>query len=583
MPEDRRHAAIMFTDIVGYTALMGRDEDAAFDMLANNHTLHEALIEKHNGTLIKEIGDGTLASFPLASNAVRCAIDIQKEAKNQKIPLKIGIHEGEMVMAGSDILGDSVNIASRLQESAEEGCINISGSVYSNIRNKADIQTTLIGEKSYKNVGEPIKVYSVLCEGELKKEPKQVWESKKARNKNPYYIIGSFLALIIVLISIWFFSTRQQAIVKESEIEKSIAVLPFKNLSTDVENQYFADGIMDGILNHLSKIKDLRVVSRSSTEKYRENIPQAQQIIKELDVSYYIEGSVFKSEDRILMTAKLLDARNDEHIWSEQYDRELSDLFEVMSEIATKVASEVKVIITPEEKQIIESIPTTNLTAYDFFLRAREEHSKFWLEGDKKALDDATSLYYRALEYDSSFAQAYTGLAFSYGNKLQIEAYFEENFLDSVLILSNKALSFNEYLEEAYYLRSGYLGFIKNELDSAILEINKAIQINPNYAPAYLLKGMLYIANSKDYSQAISNFHKGLGGEDHLFGKQAAFDQLSRAYLEIGFIEKSVFYAKESLKLSTDSSGYLGLLASIQYLQGDFEECSRFYKLDYDY
>ena len=164
MPEDRRHAAIMFTDIVGYTALMGKDEDKAFDMLRRNHLLHRNLIEKHNGKLIKEIGDGTLASFPLASNAVRCAIDIQREAKGKNIPLKIGIHEGETVFAGSDALGDGVNIASRLQEEAPEGGITISGKVYSDVKNKADINTKFIAEKVLKNVDEPVKVYQVKCE-----------------------------------------------------------------------------------------------------------------------------------------------------------------------------------------------------------------------------------------------------------------------------------------------------------------------------------------------------------------------------------------------------------------------------------
>ena len=208
MPEDRRHAAIMFTDIVGYTALMGRDEDAAFDMLARNHALHEALIEKHHGILIKEVGDGTLASFPLASNAVRCAIDIQKEAKAQDIPLKIGIHEGEMVFAGTDVLGDGVNIASRLQEDAKEGCINISAAVYSNIKNKVDIQTTKIGEKFFKNVDEPVKVYEVHCE----KEAVQEALPEKTQNKRLYYAISGILVLIVAVVLIWFIYPRQQVL-----------------------------------------------------------------------------------------------------------------------------------------------------------------------------------------------------------------------------------------------------------------------------------------------------------------------------------------------------------------------------------
>jgi adenylate cyclase len=152
MPEDRRHIAVMFTDIVGYTALMGSDEDKAFDMLKRNHTIHATLIEKYNGKLIKEVGDGTLASFPLASDAVRCAMDIQREAKSQQIPLKIGIHEGEMVMAGEDVLGDGVNVASRLQELSQEGCITISGTVQKDIKNKVGITTQFIGEKKLRNV-----------------------------------------------------------------------------------------------------------------------------------------------------------------------------------------------------------------------------------------------------------------------------------------------------------------------------------------------------------------------------------------------------------------------------------------------
>jgi class 3 adenylate cyclase len=230
MPEDRRHAAIIFTDIVGYTKLMGRDEDAAFDMLARNHTLHEALIEKHHGILIKEIGDGTLASFPLASNAVRCAMDIQKEAKNQDIPLKIGIHEGEMVFARGDVLGDGVNIASRLQEDAQEGCINISASVYRDIKNKADIQTKHIGEKTFKNVDEPIKVYRVVCGDEEKEDkPRKDRKVKKPRSKLPYYILSGAIVVIVAIILIW----KLIPIKKSVELEKSIAVKPFFNDSGD--------------------------------------------------------------------------------------------------------------------------------------------------------------------------------------------------------------------------------------------------------------------------------------------------------------------------------------------------------------
>ena len=160
--ETRRHIAVMFTDIASYTALMGKDEAKAVDMLKRNHDLHEALISKFNGTLIKEVGDGTLASFPLASDAIRCAIEIQKACKEQEIPLKIEIHEGELIIAGTDILGDAVNIASRLQENTEEGCIAIFEKVYSDVKNRADISAKYVGKKRFKNVDEAISIYNVL-------------------------------------------------------------------------------------------------------------------------------------------------------------------------------------------------------------------------------------------------------------------------------------------------------------------------------------------------------------------------------------------------------------------------------------
>jgi len=237
----------MFTDIVGYTVLMGSDEDKAFDMLKRNHSIHEILIKKYNGTLIKEVVDGTLASFPLASEAVRCAIEIQKEAKDQNIPLKIGVHQGEMVMAGSDVLGDGVNVASRLQEASEEGCITISGKVYSDIKNKADIATNFIGDKTLKGVDEPVKVYSVLCEEQEQRESRTPADGgiggQQATNKIKILYILLAVVIIIITLSLWYFQSQKQHPV----LEKSIAVRPFWNESTDPENEPFVNGITEDI------------------------------------------------------------------------------------------------------------------------------------------------------------------------------------------------------------------------------------------------------------------------------------------------------------------------------------------------
>ncbi len=478
---------------------MGSDEEKAVDTLSRNRSIHQSCIEKFNGTLIKEIGDGILASFSLASEAVRCAIEIQKECKEQDIPLKIGIHEGEMIFSGSDVIGDGVNIASRLQEHAQEGCINISASVYRDIKNQADIQAKLIGEKYFKNVDEPIKVYRVLLlDNEFENPDIDYQKIEKTKQRLNYYLIIGVTAAILIIILILKYIPNSDNVGEE----KSIAVLPFKNLSEDQSNQHFCDGIMEGILNHLSKIDDLRVASRSSTEKYRDNVPQAQQIVKELDVSYYIEASVFKSEDRIRVTAQLIDAAKNEHIWSEQYDRELSDLFEVMSEIATEVASEVKVRITSEVKVRMEAIPTENLEAYDLYLRGKE----YYYQESESNLNTAIHFYQRAIELDPKFAIAYVWLGMAYNDKTYWSEYFKKTFGDTLIYFADKALSINSDLAEGYWLRGIYYNQ-KGDYDESINQLKKAIDLNPNHGDSYWNMGENYKVKGH-YINAIINLEK---------------------------------------------------------------------------
>ena len=263
---NRQLAAIMFTDIVGYTALMGSDEDRAFEVLSKNREIHKQLVDRYNGTLIKEIGDGILISFNLASDAVYCAIEIQKKCKELDIPLKIGIHEGEMVFDDSDVLGDGVNIASRLQEDAQEGCIAISGKVYSDIKNRKEIITNFVKEKTFKNVEDPIKVYKVLC-GDEENQPVSTSASNvKSKSKKPYYISAGLVVIVFAILSIWKFA----AINETAELDKSIAVLPFEYLSEEANKQHLADGVMDAITRNLVKISDLKVIAGTSVEKYRE-------------------------------------------------------------------------------------------------------------------------------------------------------------------------------------------------------------------------------------------------------------------------------------------------------------------------
>jgi len=560
---------------------MGSDEEKAVDMLSRNRSIHQSCIEKSNGTLIKEIGDGILASFSLASEAVRCAIEIQKECKEQDIPLKIGIHEGEMIFSGSDVIGDGVNIASRLQEDAQEGCINISASVYRDIKNKADIQTKFIGEKIFKNVDEPIKVYRVLLDDSEIDDLSSFDYQKlqKKQKKLTYNLIIGVIAAIIIIILFWMYLPVNE----ESEKEKSIAVMPFDNESDDTQNEYFVNGMMEDIRNNLSIIGDLRVISKTSTEKYRETSLSTKEIAEELDVNYLLEGTVQKQGNQVKIHAQLIEAKIDDHIWTKTYLRDISEVFEVQSEIAQIIAKELYSTITPLQKEILETIPTTNLTAYDFFLRARDVHTNYWLDNNNKnALEKAITLYNRSLEYDSTYAQAYTGLAIAYFDKHYWGTYFEEDFMDSSLILSNIALSYDNQLSEAYYIRGRYFREARGEYKKALNDFDKAIFIDPSYSWAYYQRGNLYLYNLGDNIKAIKNYHKA-AILDHSFLLPTVLRNLCQAYDNSGFINKVMYYQQEALKLDSDSSKYFLQLGGQEYNKGNFEVSSEYYNKCFQY
>jgi TolB-like protein len=397
----------MFTDIVGYTRLMGTDEQKAVDMLSRNRFIHQSCIDKFNGTLIKEIGDGILASFSLASEAVRCAMEIQKESKEQGIPLKIGIHEGEMNFSGSDVIGDGVNIASRLQEIAQEGCIAISGKVYSDIKNQAGFHTKFIGDKKLKNVDDPIKVYNVLCENEIQSTEKE--KANKSRNPLIYYISGGIIVLFVIILIWQFFPSKetnsQLQKVEVMEIDRSIAVLPFRDMSQNKDQEYFCDGMMEEILTHLYKIGDLRVTSRTSVMGYKETNKKVKEIARELGVAHILEGSVRKSQDRIRITVQLIDSAQDQHLWAETYDSELADIFAIQSEVAQQVALALKAAISPEVKKRIEAPPTENLEAYELYLKGNSVYD-FTVEGIYNAME----YYNQAIALDEDLSDAYVGL-----------------------------------------------------------------------------------------------------------------------------------------------------------------------------
>lgn len=401
--------------------------------------------------------------------------------------------------------------------------------------------------------------------------------------------IATYISAVIILVLVAFnFISRRNLNADISKLEKSIAVLPARNESPDTTNAYFINGIMERITTNLQMVKEFRVVSRNSVEKYRNNkIKSTPEIAKELGVSYIIEASGQKIGNSISVTTQLIKAKGKEtQLWSKTYDQEIkevNDYFKIQSEIAEKIAEELKTAMDPEEKQLIEKVPTTSLTADDFYQRGREVERKFSLTNlsafsefsigstdnpsNIQAIEIAKKMYYIALKYDSTFALAYVGLASVYWNKNYYKEYFSGNFLDSVLILADKALLYDDQLSEAYTIKGNYYNELPNK-ELALKEFDKAIKFNPNNWMAYVGKGDI-----KSLQIAASLNH----------GPELPFiiGSLALLYTDAGFIE----IAKnnlENLKLIGEPIQYYRCAGYSEAKQGHGKKALEFYSKLYD-
>ncbi len=420
---------------------------------------------------------------------------------------------------------------------------------------------------------------------EPKYESKGTVDTKEGINKSKKRLIlflsGLFLVVVIIIAALFIFNIIGGG-KQTKELEKSIAVLPFIDDSKNEENTSFINGLMDEVLINLQTIKDLRVPGRTSVEQYRNNVTKSiPEIARELGVNYIVEGSGQKYGNTFRLRVQLLEGSKGWHLWGESYGQEIQDvkdIFKIQSQIAQAIANELKAIITPEEKQLIEKAPTTSLTAYYFYQSGRDEQIKYWNDNNNLvSLAKARILYNKALEYDSAFARAYTGLAFAYYDRNFYETYFKEGFLDSCLILANIALSFDGQLDEAYYIKYRYY-YANGQIEEAIDNYDKTYKINPNYYSVYSGKGYIltgWVIN--DYVKGLEIYHKAL---NHVHGNErpSLLQSLGESYLWIGFIDKAKYYCQEKLTLDGDSASYFESLAWIEFCIENYKNAILFYE-----
>ena len=529
MKQTRHLVAVMFTDIVGYTALMGDDEQKAFTYLARNRDLQKPVIEQFNGRLIKELGDGLMATFDTVSDAVAAAIKIQNDCKSLNLfQLRIGIHQGEVVFEGGDVFGDTVNIASRIQAIAEPGGIYISENVRNNVSNKKEFHTKFIKDHTLKNVKEPVRVYEIIAAESAPSSSRELQET-------------SFPIT-----------------------DKSIAVLPFVNMSNDPEQEYFCDGISEEIINALTQLNNLRVISRTSAFAFKNKNADAREIGKILNVSTLLEGSVRKSGKHLRITTKLVRVTDGSHLWSNRYDREMEDIFSIQEDIAGNVATALQGVLTDKEKDAIRR-PETSVEAYEYYLKGRQLLHNLELK-------QSVIMFGKAVALDANYALAYTGLADAHSWLYEWEG---SNNADCIAAerFSWTALSLAPDLSESHSSR-GYVLSLSKKYDEAEKEFKEAIRLNPNSFSTYYLYGRACFANGQ-FSKSAEMFRKAseVNREDYqsLLMLSQSLRVLENDEADV-VAREGVERARKQLKLKPDDSRILSLVSTSLFEIGERDE-----------
>ncbi len=556
--EERRLSAIVISDISGYTALMGDNEQKALSLLRWNRRMHRKLCLKHRGQIIEDVGDGTYACFDSAVDAVLFAIGIIKRSAAEKnYSLHIGIHLSEIIFTGSKIYGEGVSLANQVQLKAAPGEILITGIVHRNIQNYEDLKMQQALEKMPANILANNDVYKLNPDAlnsfrlpENNKVKSLLVNNLLKRLLKPGMLRYIHLAAIILILFFIYLKGLSPIISRQQAIpERSIAVLPFKNIGDERETQYFANGVTESILNDLSRISSLKVTSRTSTERYRSTELMAKNISRQLDVNYLLEGSVQKYTNKVRIVVQLINAREDKHIWSETYDSDFRDLLNLESEIAASVAQHLNTLITPDEKKLIERPATSNMEAYDFYIRGRELTNIYVNTNNEYYLNQALQLFRQAAEDDPAYAQPYFGMGalyfYRYGQNS--EKYLETDFADTVMSLCNRAIMLDPDLSEAYCLR-GYFKYFMCEYNEAINDQFMAIHLNPNLSLAYLNLGIIYENAFNDKINALRYLKRAEDREKNGAFLTSILTNSGDIYLSLYDTARAEYYFKKALR-----------------------------------
>ncbi|WP_353646677.1 adenylate/guanylate cyclase domain-containing protein [Mesorhizobium sp. WSM2239] len=475
MSENRKLAAILAADVVGYSRLAREDEDRTLARLrALRSDLIDPTIAVHNGRVVKRTGDGALVEFRSVVDAVRCALEVQNGMvernagvpQDRRIEFRIGIHLGDVVEENDgDLMGDGVNIASRLEGVAAPGAICLSEDAYRQVKARLDLSVSDLGSTQLKNIAEPIRVY-LLRVGSADAKATAISEAVSGR------------------------------LATAPPPKLSIAVLPFANMSGDAEQEYFADGISEDIITALSKLSQLFVIARNSSFTFKGRNVNVQEVSRNLGVHYVLEGSVRKSGNRVRITAQLIDATTGGHLWAERFDRDLTDIFAVQDDVTQQIVDALALSLTEGDRQRLATEHTGNVEAYDYFLRGRE----LWHRLTKETNIAARELLQRAIELDTKFASAYAFLALTHAlDYVNRWSPSPPKSLEQAEVVATRAVALDDRNPWAHWALSLGNLYMRRH-DKAISEAQRAIALNPNFVEGHVSLGeaLYYSARAEE-------------------------------------------------------------------------------------
>jgi TolB-like protein/Tfp pilus assembly protein PilF len=562
MSPKRELVAILFADVQGFTALVQEDEAKAKAIKDKFQNTTEVHLKKYHARIIRFQGDGVFCLFKSATNAVMSAIEIQQQMLLEpKVPLRIGIHLGDVIIEGKEVFGNGVNIASRVQSFAVPGGIFISDLIYNEIRNNRNVSAVCMGKYKFKNVNDPVEIYAVSNAGlVVPVHNKLSGKGRLLQTKRMWVlrITVIFAAILLLLIYANYFNKTVD--------DKSVAVIPFINLTNNPAEEYLSEGITEDILTSLSNVSGLKVTSFTSTRQYKGTTKTIKQIASELHVAYILEGSVQHAGDQIRITAQLIKAKDDAHVWAEHFDESFNEILSIQSLVSKKVASALETKLSAVEQKKIENHATLNIEAYQLYLKGRH----YWNLRTHDGLDSSIVYFLKAIKSDPEYALAYSGVADSY-TILCDNGY---TLVDSVALKAktaiDRALTIDSSLAEVKASYAIYLSSIEGNGSAAINILSAVVEGNPNYASAFQWYAVELSAKGK-FETAGEMIDKAIVLDPR--SKRIYFTK-SLIYLFAREFPKAIKVLKEAPDSFSSDPSYVDFLANLYYLKGNTDSAA---------